>query len=250
MENLLVELNNVSYAYKSKYVVNNANLNVFNKDFIGIVGPNGGGKTTIVKLILGLLKPTSGSINLNNANVNIGYLPQHNDIDKDFPLKVIDVVLSGLMIEKKIWRKYRSSDFEKAINALSKMGVSDLKNKHIGSLSGGQMQKVLMSRAIVSNPDLLILDEPDTYVDYLSEGEMYELLKVLNNSMAIIIVSHDLGTISSYVKTIACVNRKLVYHNSNVISNEQLKAYNCPIKLITHGQVPHTVLEKHTESKS
>ena len=245
MENLLVELSNVSYAYKNTYVLENVNLKIFSGDFIGVIGPNGGGKTTIVKLILELLKPTSGNINLQKQNINIGYLPQHNNIDKDFPLKVVDVVLSGLMIKKKLWRKYNNDDFEQANSALTKMGVPDLKNKHIGSLSGGQMQKVLMARAIVSNPDLLILDEPDTYVDYRSEGEMYELLKVLNKSMAIIIVSHDIGTISSYVKTIACVNKKLVYHNSNIISNEQLQSYNCPIKLITHGQVPHTVLRRH-----
>jgi zinc transport system ATP-binding protein len=116
---------------------------------------------------------------------------------------------------------------------------------HIGELSGGQMQKVLLARAIVASPRLLILDEPNTFVDNKFEGELYEILVQLNKDMGIIIVSHDIGTISTYIKTIACVNRGLHYHKSNQISEEQLASYNCPIKLITHGEVPHTVLKKH-----
>lgn len=128
---------------------------------------------------------------------------------------------------------------------LSEMGVIDIRNKAIGELSGGQMQRVFLCRALISKPKVLILDEPDTFVDNRFEGELYEKLKQLNKEVAIILVSHDVGTISSYVKTIACVNRELHYHPDNRITQEQLNSYNCPIKLITHGEVPHTVLKHH-----
>jgi len=134
---------------------------------------------------------------------------------------------------------------EKVFNLLKEMGIYDVKDKAIGELSGGQMQRVFLCRAVISNPKVLILDEPDTFVDNRFEGELYEKLKQLNESIAIMLVSHDIGTISSYVKTIACVNGNLHYHASNTISQEQLNSYNCPIQIISHGEIPHTVLKHH-----
>ncbi len=245
MQKKLIELQNVNVAYNGNTVLADVNFCVNENDFIGVIGPNGGGKTTLVKTILGLIEPVSGRIIFHKKKLDIGYLPQYTNIDKRFPLNVCEVVLSGLMNHKTLMGRYNKADRAKACQALEWVGLQHKQKEHIGSLSGGETQKVLLARAIVASPSLLILDEPDTYVDYASEGEIYELLKVLNESMAIIMVSHDLGMVSSYVKTIACVNRNLHYHESNIITADQLKTYNCPIQLVTHGTVPHTVLASH-----
>ncbi|MBI9058241.1 MAG: ATP-binding cassette domain-containing protein [Labilibaculum sp.] len=245
MKNIL-ELKSVTAAYDDKIVLKEVNLTVKENDFIGIIGPNGGGKTTLLKVILGSLKTIQGEIlPEGNDRCNIGYLPQINQIDNKFPIQVKDVILSGLMSHKRLFGRYGKEDKLRASELMTQMGISHLKNKNIGELSGGQLQRVYLCRAIISDPKLLILDEPDTYVDSNFEGELYEILDQLNSHMAIIIVSHDVGTICSHVKTIACVNQTLCYHDSNVISQEQLKAYNCPIDLITHGEVPHRVLKHH-----
>ncbi|MFO7864653.1 MAG: ABC transporter ATP-binding protein [Salinivirgaceae bacterium] len=241
----LVELKNIRVAYDGNEVLRNVNMSIYENDFIGVIGPNGGGKTTMVKTLLGLIKPVSGTVIFHRENLDIGYLPQYTNVDQRFPLTVCDVVLSGLMHKKKLFGRYTKADRSTACEALSWVGISHMANNHIGSLSGGETQKALLARAIVAKPKLLVLDEPNTYVDYASEGEIYELLKKLNEQMAIMMVSHDLGMISSYIKTIACVNRDLHYHKSNVISPTQLQTYNCPIQLVTHGNVPHTVLADH-----
>ncbi len=244
MEKLL-ELQQLSAGYDHQLVLENVNLSIYRNDFLGIIGPNGGGKTTLLKIILELLKPESGKLIKVDKSLAIGYLPQINPIDRKFPITVNEVVLSGLMSTKKLLQRYNSSDKEKAKTLLQEMNMFHFRNKNIGELSGGQLQRVLLCRAIISNPDLLILDEPDTYVDTNFEGELYEKLHDLNHKMAIVVVSHDVGTVCSHVKTIACVNKTLHYHASNIISQEQLKAYNCPIDLITHGEVPHRVLKHH-----
>ncbi len=242
----ILELKSLTAGYDEKIVLKGVNLVVKENDFLGIIGPNGGGKTTLLKVILGILKPIEGEILPDgNERCIIGYLPQINQIDNKFPIPVKEVVLSGLMSHKKIFGRYNSENKRRADELMSQMGIIHLKNKNIGELSGGQLQRVFLCRAIISDPQILILDEPDTYVDSNFEGELYEILDQLNSHMAIIIVSHDVGTICSHVKTIACVNETLCYHDSNIISKEQLKAYNCPIDLITHGEVPHRVLKHH-----
>lgn len=242
----IIQLKNVSTGYNHSIVLRNVTIDISKDDFIGVIGPNGGGKTTFIKLILGLLPPFSGSLKVNLAkNETIGYVPQHNLFDNKFPIKAIDVVLSGLLTQKGLFGRYKSTDFKKAEAQLEQNGIQHLKNKNIGELSGGEMQKVFLSRALISSPKLLILDEPNTYVDSDFEGELYERLKELNKEMAILLISHDIGIISAHVKSIACINKDFHYHPSNKISNEQLASYNCPIKLIAHGNVPHTVLEKH-----
>lgn len=246
----IVEIKSIYAGYDDEIVLKDVSLDIFDDDFIGVIGPNGGGKTTLLYVILGLIKPYKGTVNFcddlkTDRNNKIGYLPQLNKIDKKFPITVKEVVLSGLLYGNKVFKKYSKSDKKRAKQTLERIGISSLGNQAIGELSGGQMQKVLLARAIISSPRLLILDEPNTFVDNQFEGELYEILKELNKEMAIMIVTHDVGTISSYVKTIACVNRNLHYHKSNIISEEQLALYNCPIKLITHGDVPHTVLKSH-----
>lgn len=246
----IFELQNVTAGYEDEVVLTNVNFALKEHDFIGVIGPNGGGKTTLVKVILGLLKPMSGKVlfykNENSdARRNIGYLPQLNKTDQKFPISVLDVVLSGLADPLRLFRRFSKNEISKARALLHQMGIDALEKKNIGELSGGQMQRVFLCRAIISEPRVLILDEPNTFVDNKFESDLYGILKVLNQRMAIMIVSHDVGTITYYVKTIACVNRELHYHESNEISQEQLAAYNCPIQIIAHGDIPHTVLHQH-----
>ncbi len=244
----LLELKDLSAGYDKNIVLENVSFEVLSGDFIGIIGPNGGGKTTLIKTILGLIKPASGQMNMYISKTNIGYLPQVNQIDKRFPISVIDVVRSG-KANSALFSSFHKNTEEKenAEALLAEMGISHIRNKPIGELSGGQMQRVFLCRALMNQPELLILDEPSTYVDNNFEGELYLKLKELNEQMAILLISHDVGTISFFVKTIACVNRYVHHHPSNIISEEQLASYNCPLQIITHGNIPHTVLKQHHE---
>jgi len=246
--NKLLEIKDLSAGYDNQVVLENVSLDIFSNDFIGVIGPNGGGKTTLIKTILGLVKPISGEMNLLISKKNIGYLPQVNQIDKRFPISVIDVVRSG-KADTALFSSFHknSQEKEKAESLIQEMGITSIRNKSIGELSGGQMQRVFLCRALMNEPKLLILDEPSTYVDNNFEGELYLKLKELNNRMAILLISHDVGTISFFVKTIACVNRSLHHHPSNIISEEQLASYNCPLQIVTHGNIPHTVLKLHDE---
>lgn len=244
----LLEIKDLSAGYENQVVLENVSLDIFSNDFIGVIGPNGGGKTTLIKTILGLIKPISGEVNLLINKTNVGYLPQVNQIDKRFPISVFDVVRSGKANTALFSSFHKNTrEKEKAELLLQEMGISALRNKSIGELSGGQMQRVFLCRALMNEPELLVLDEPSTYVDNNFEGELYLKLKELNDRMAILLISHDVGTISFFVKTIACVNRNLHHHPSNVISEEQLASYNCPLQIITHGNIPHTVLKLHDE---
>lgn len=245
--NKILELKDITAGYDHQPVLKHVNFEINEGDFIGIIGPNGGGKTTLLKVILGLLKPFSGEIIYHTSKQNLfGYLPQNNRFDQRFPINVTEVVLSGLMSGKGLYRSYTRTDKHKAWELLDKYGMGTYKKSPIGDLSGGQMQRVFLCRAIISSPRILMLDEPTTYVDSSFEKEFYSILKDLSKSLSIVMVSHDLGTICSYVKTIACVNRELHYHNSNLISEEQLQSYNCPLELVTHGKIPHRVLTDHT----
>ena len=246
----LIKLNNVTAGYDNGIVLRDVSITISDRDFIGVIGPNGGGKTTLIKLILGLIKPVSGTIQRfdNQEGSFIGYLPQQSHIDRKFPIAVQDIVLSGLMSAGKPLTRYSSADKKLALDLLEQMGISHLAKRTTAELSGGQLQRVFICRALISSPKLLILDEPNTFVDNRFEHEMYELLQQLNKKMAIMIISHDVGTISYFVKTIACVNTYLHYHPSNIITEAQLAGYNCPLQIITHGDVPHTVLQKHDHS--
>jgi zinc transport system ATP-binding protein len=246
----LLEIRNLSAGYDSLIVLHDVNLVIHELDFVGVIGPNGGGKTTLLKTILGLLPPMSGEIIFDESmttsnSYRIGYLPQINNIDRKFPITVYDVVRSGLMSRKRLIGRYTSEENEGAKRLLSEMGIFEIRNKAIGELSGGQIQRTLLCRALVNNPKLLVLDEPNTYVDNRFEKELYEKLGRLNEHLTILLVSHDLGTISTYVKSFACVNGSLHYHSSNQLTPELLEAYECPIQIISHGEIPHTVLYTH-----
>ena len=245
----IVTLKNVTVRYENTIALQNASLNIYSDDFIGIIGPNGGGKTTLIKAILGIID-YSGEISLDaslyrNSERLIGYLPQQSNFDRSFPISVIEVVMSGLQSEKGFFHKYTKQDRHKAMQLLDIAGVADVANKSIGEISGGQMQRALLCRAIIAEPKLLILDEPTNFVDNRFENELYTLLRKLNEQMAIVMVSHDIGTITSSVKSIVCVNRTVHRHDSNIITQEQLDNYNCPIQIVSHGHIPHTVLAHH-----
>lgn len=240
------------YAYYDNVcALENINLEVYKNDFLGIIGPNGGGKTTLLKAILGLIKPSGGLINVFDESPKkavkfVGYVPQFSKFDKQFPIDVTDTVLMGrLSTHKGLFRAYSKFDKEITEHFLHDLEIYDLRHRQIGELSGGQLQRVLVARALVSEPRILLLDEPTASVDSAYKTQIYEILKKINNDIPIIIVTHDLGAISAYVKTIACLNRKMYYHghaeiNQNIIE----KMYGCPIDLIGHG-TPHRVLREH-----
>ena len=244
----LLEMHSLSASYGANVVLQDVNFRVSENDFIGVIGPNGGGKTTLLKIILGLLKPVKGKMVFNEELLNgksIGYLPQMSTADINYPVTVTDIILSGLMIRKTIISGMSSSDKLKARTVIDELGLTGMSKSTLNELSGGQMQRVFLGRAIIGSPRLLLLDEPGNFVDTTFENDFYEKLKDLNKRMAILMVSHDVGTISSHIKSFACVNRSLHYHPSHEITNEDLLAYDCPIQLVTHGDVPHTVLKYH-----
>lgn len=245
----LLELHNVSVGYEGYEALHEVNLTIDSADFLGIIGPNGGGKTTLVKAILGAV-PYTGKIDyapelFDGRERLIGYMPQLTEFDRAFPISVEEVVLSGLQGRRGFRHRYTRSDREKARRLLTENGIGELAARPIGEVSGGQMQRALLCRAVISDPRLLILDEPTNFVDNRFEHELYHTLRELNAKMAILVVSHDVGTITSVVKEIVCVNRQVHRHHSNIITPEQLENYNCPIQILTHGHIPHTVLEHH-----
>jgi zinc transport system ATP-binding protein len=248
---IAVELINVSAGYQSGHpIIQDINLTVHEKEFLGIIGPNGGGKTTLLKVILGLIQPSKGKVLIYNEPINfkdykIGYVPQYSNFDKTFPISVKDVVSMGLISKKLFRKKLTDSENQKVMNALEQVNLLKKINVQIGHLSGGEQQRVLIARALATDPNILILDEPTASVDAQTGISIYELLANLNKEKTIIMVSHDVAAISRSVKKIACLNKKLVYHNTKEITKEMLEeTYQCPVDLIAHG-VPHRVLEHH-----
>ena len=247
----LIEIRDVTASYDTKVVLKDVSLCVGKDDFLGIIGPNGGGKTTLLKIILGLMKPLTGDISFFEnghpvSSLKIGYLPQINPIDRRFPISVYEVVSSGLSSEKPRFRNFTAEQKERIRCLIVQIGLESFAESAIGALSGGQLQRVLLARAIVSRPQLLILDEPNTYVDKRFESHFFELLCEINKDTSIILVSHDVGTLLSLVKNVACVNETLHYHPGAELSDEWLDmTFSCPIEVVKHGDFPHRVLKKH-----
>ena len=246
----IISLRNVGVAYEGHAALEGVNLDIYEDDFIGIIGPNGGGKSSLVKAIMGAVEH-NGEIEISDIlrkgnHYKIGYMPQVSQFDMRFPISIEEVVLSGLQTEKGFFGRYTAKDKELAHKTLEKMGIAELASRPIGEVSGGEMQRALLCRAIISEPKLLILDEPTNFVDNSFEREFYTMVQELSHNMAVMIVSHDLGTITSVVKSIVCVNRTAHRHDSNILTEEQLRNYNCPIQIVSHGHIPHTVLEHHS----
>lgn len=225
----IISLRNVTVRYDDYVAIDSANLEIFADDFICIIGPNGGGKTTLIKAILGTL-PHSGKVILSPTLFNgnkrlIGYLPQQSTFDRSFPISILEVVMSGLQSERGFTAKYSHSDRDKAMQLLEKVGLKSVAERQIGEVSGGQMQRALLCRAVISEPKLLILDEPTNFIDKQFESELYNILQQLNQRMAIVMVSHEVNNISPAVKSIVCVNRTLHRHNTNTLSHSELREY-------------------------
>jgi zinc transport system ATP-binding protein len=247
----MVEIQNVTAGYGQTAVLDNVNLLIEKGSFTGIIGPNGGGKTTLLKLMLGLIKPWKGQVKLLGYNPRkkrhcVGYVPQASTINMQFPISIRQVVLSGRLAGMKpFWHHYRHSDLKIVDQCLSRLDILDLAERQIGQISRGQLQRVLIARALAVQPAMLLLDEPTNGLDASASSHLYELLQKLNDEMTIIMVTHDTLAISAYVKDIACINRSLYYHGEPNISQELvLELYGCPVDLIAHG-VPHRVLEEH-----
>lgn len=237
----VIELSHVSFAYNSSQVLEDISMEAKERDFIAIIGPNGGGKTTILKLILGLLKPSEGKVSVfgdtpENARTRIGYMPQSASLDPMFPVSVLDVVLMGRLGTGVRFGRYRRSDRAAAEEALKRVELLNVKNRPFSALSGGQHQRVLIARALVSDPDLLLLDEPTANVDAAVETQLYDLLNQLNERLTIVLVTHDLGFVSKYVKTVVCVNRRLLCHPTCGVTSEIMREiYGHDIRMVNHG---------------
>lgn len=245
MNKAIAELEDVTAGYNGEAVLRNINLKVYPKDFIGVIGPNGGGKTTMVKVLLGIIQPFKGQVSFPSGKINIGYLPQASRVDRSFPISVEEVIQSGFKTGSAWWPRLSKVQKARSTKLIDETGLSAYRKRPVGELSGGQLQRVLLSRALINQPELLILDEPNTYVDKNFEGELYKWLQELNKNMAIILVSHDLGTISSMVKTIACVNQNMHYHPSNEVTAGMLESYNAPLKIVAHDKAPRSILNKY-----
>jgi zinc transport system ATP-binding protein len=250
MDTPIIELKNVSFSYNHHVILKNVNMMVHANDFVAVIGPNGGGKTTLLKLMLGLLPVRHGTILIlgqapQKVSHKIGYVPQDIYSNKNFPISVMDVVLMGCLRSDRIWTRPTKKDRISAQKALDKMEMLQYHTRRIGELSGGQRQRVFIARALAGNPEFLFLDEPTASVDTHGQPELYALLKELNNNVTILVVSHDLMVVSSYVKTVICVNQCVHQHDAAEMTQEMLDlAYQCPVELIAHG-IPHRVLGDH-----
>ncbi|QDF28233.1 metal ABC transporter ATP-binding protein [Halarcobacter anaerophilus] len=209
----LIEVKNISYSYDNTNVLENITLDIIDNDFLAIIGPNGGGKSTLLKVMLGLLKIKSGQIIKNLKNEDIGYVPQNTNLNTDFPITALEVVLMGHKSKKRKLFGFSKEDIDAAMTSLKEVEMQDFANSKIGDLSGGQRQRVFIARALCTNPKIMLLDEPTASIDVKGQKEIYELLKELNKTISIVVVSHDISILLNYAKNVAHINKKLVYHH-------------------------------------
>jgi zinc transport system ATP-binding protein len=225
----IVEAKNLNFSYNKKnQVLTDINFEIYENDFVGLIGPNGGGKSTLLKIILGLLKPDNGWIKIFNgrnkdALEKIAYVPQYSKIDLDYPINALEVVMSGLLGNKKLGQKFSQKEKDKGLQILKNLKLLELKERAIGELSGGQRQRIMIARAIIRDPELLLLDEPTNNVDEASGRDLYDFLHELNLNMAIITVSHDFAVISRHVKRIFCLNNKIICNKAEDITDQKNK---------------------------
>jgi len=244
METPVIEFENVTFSYDGLPVLRDVSLMVEDRDFLAVVGPNAGGKTTILKLMLGLLKPRSGTVRVlgnspESARKHMGYMPQYTSLDMMFPVNVLDVVLMGRLGENKLGF-FRKRDRDIARDSLRKVEMSGFDDRPFSDLSGGQRQRVLIARALASNPEILLLDEPTSNIDVAVETGLFEILHELNQSKTIVLVTHDLGFVSSFVKHVACVNRRVIVHPTSEITGELINdIYGTDVHMVRHDHSVH-----------
>ena len=252
----IVQLDQVTVAFQDVLVLDEVSLSVPPGSFLALLGPNGAGKTTLLKVILGLVRPTAGTVRvfgrhpweLDGERSRIGYVPQVLSVDLNFPVRAAEAVLMGRYGRIGLLHRPALKDRAAADRAMERVGITDLASRPIARLSGGQRQRVFLARALANEPDLLLLDEPTTGVDPAAGESLYELLRQLHQSgMTILVVSHDVGVVASYVDGVACLNRRLVAHGrpAEVLGSEELaQMYGCDAMFFHHGRVPHLVVEK------
>ncbi len=253
MSNTVLKIENLTVNYDNNHTaLENINLSVKEKEYLCILGQNGGGKTTLLKSILGLLPFAKGSITICGKNIKdgrklVGYVPQFSMQDKSFPITALEVVLTGMQKSSlQIFYRYTNEQKEIALHLLEEMGIANLAKQQMNELSGGQIQRVLIARAMAVNPQILLLDEPTASVDPASRETIYGLLDKLHTQKTIILVTHDLMAVSQKVDSIACLNKTLIYHGEPKLTEETVNSmFGCPVDLIAHG-VPHRVLSTHT----
>lgn len=241
----LIKIKDLTVKYDDYTAIENVNFSIEENKFITIIGPNGGGKTTLIKAILGFIKPNKGEI-IKSSGLKIGYVPQKNSFEQEFPISVSQVILSGDLKNKmQLLHRYKAKSWDRLNDTLKHLDIIDLKDQQINELSGGQLQKVLLGRAIISNPNLLILDEPFSNIDTNSTNKYFQLLKKLSSDMAILMISHDIGIITSFTDDVVCMNKTAHYHHGSHLTNKQLQeTYSCPVELIGHG-IPHRIFPEH-----
>jgi zinc transport system ATP-binding protein len=243
----VIELRDVSVRYGNGVLaLDRITLDVNNRDLIGLIGPNGAGKSTLLNVILGLIRPTSGSIKLFGSEVlpknlkHVGYVPQKAQAqDPNFPFTVFETVMLGRTAQSGLLRRLNARDKQKVVEVLKLFGIYDLKNRKIGQLSGGQSQRVFVAKAIVAEPRLLLLDEPTSGVDETSKSEFYDTLERLNKEMGLTIIlsSHDIGVITKLANRVVCINRSLFFcgQKSEFSANSVLpKMYDYPVDMMHH----------------
>jgi zinc transport system ATP-binding protein len=246
----LVEVRDVTFGYGREVVLDHVSLAIEPRDFLAVIGPNGGGKTTLLKAILGLVRPWSGEVVFHlpsgsDPRGRLGYVPQFSTFDRDFPLRIADMVLMGRLGRRSVLRPYSREDRAAAGRAIERLGLTGVARAHASEVSGGQLQRALIARALVSEPEVLFLDEPTASIDAESRETLRELLEDLNRAIPIVVVTHDVTSLAPMVRRIACINRKLFYHGDPELSLEVMEeVYGCPVELVTHG-VPHRVLHDH-----
>ncbi len=237
----IIELRDVSFSFAEVPVLEDVNITIPEGDLVSVVGPNGGGKTTLLKLILGLFRPVKGKVRVfgeppDRSRRRIGYMPQDARHDPQFPVTVMDVVLMG-RVERGWGGRYSGEDKTAARAALAEVGLLSLAGRLFSALSGGQRQRILMARALATQPDLLILDEPTSNVDAVVEARFYDILRELNRRMTIIIVSHDLGFVSDIVQDVVCVNRRVFVHPTSDITGEVIRdIYGGEVRVVRHDR--------------
>ncbi len=253
MNGPVIELESVSCLLSGRTVLDEVDLKVREGDLYAVIGPNGGGKTTLLKVILGLLPASSGTVRVfgtdpRKARSRIGYVPQYRTFDFRYPITVEEMVLSGRLGHVPgPFRRFSEKDRNAARRALERTAIRHLSHRPICDLSGGEQQRAIIARALVGDPDLLILDEPMVYVDMPTEMQLFDMLKDVKDEMTVLLVTHDIGAISTNVTKVACLNGKIFTHDTSEISEDMLTgAYHCPVDLIAHG-FPHRVFRDHRE---